>query len=128
MLLYRFAQAAKQQKNVFGAWLMKAGTSPVEVIPKPSSAGASVAQPPSSRASSSDRSSLPPASMNTDKFNKSSTKDYFSTFKPFFVRAGVEVAPINRFSASSSKVKLESDDMEVDMAAEISKEGSFERL
>lgn len=113
------AQAKKQQKNAFGAWLAKAGTSPVEVLNKPGSVSSHNRQMSSS--SSSEAGSMPPVEQ---KKGDRVSRDYYSTFRPFYVRAGVEVAPVNRFLATKSNnvKKEETDDTQPEAPSELTKE------
>lgn len=119
------AQAKKQQKNLFGAWLAKAGTSPVEAVNKPTSTSSHARQ--ASSSSSSERGSLPPTAGFEPKKEARTSKDYYSTFKPFFVRAGVEVAPVNRFTVKKNNVKTEDEQetMDLDHNDELTKEGVY---
>lgn len=93
---YCLPQLTKKQANAFGAFFAKAGTSPVnEIKPTPSY---------STPSSSGIR-------------NTADTKsDYATHFKPFFVRNGVEVAPINMFRLKRDKGKQvqEVDEMDID--------------
>lgn len=66
---------------------------------------------------------MPPVSASEAK---KASKDYYSTFKPFFVRAGVEVALVNRFALKKRAVKEEeTEEMEVDGGRQLSKEGAY---
>lgn len=121
-------QAKKAQRNVFGAWLAKAGTSPVEVLNNPT-ASSSHSQHASS-SSTSERGSLPPAAAAVAEQSKTRpSRDYYSTFRPFFVRAGVEVAPYNRFAnAKGTAKKEEADDMGLEGTKEVTPKGSSDSI
>lgn len=102
--------------------MAKAGTSPVEALNKPGNTSSHNRHVSSS--SSSERGSLPPASLAEQKRSDRPSKDYYSTFKPFYVRAGVEVAPINRFLSKNDRVKQEKvEGMDIEMESELSNAG-----
>lgn len=70
---------------------------------------------------------MPPASLAEQKKGDRSNKDYYSTFRPFYVRAGVEVAPINRFASKTDGVKHEKvETVDVEMESELSTAGEFQ--
>lgn len=114
-------QAQKKQKNMFGSWLAKAGTSPplgsesgtfaVASTPmkqqRSSSAGSGVESSTATAPTSAVQSSV-------KKEAKSERKDYDRIFLPFHIKQGFEVAPINRFCRRKEVVKVEVDDMDED--------------
>lgn len=76
-----------------------------------------------SSSSTSERGSVPPISA-SEPCKARPSRDYYSTFRPFFVRAGVEVAPYNRFAkAKGAAKKEETDEMELDGVKEVTPKG-----